>query len=94
MPEPRIRWRDRLALWCLRILTPNGILPENVAVGLHFHSGDSTPEDPKLVMAVKYPSGRQGQTIVAVVLGSPDEAAADINEYVAGLRDWAEAYRG
>ena len=81
-------WRDRLVLWCMRVLTPEGLGVSNVEWRVWFGSGQSTREDPKLVMFLQPPAG--GQKVIAIVL-NPDTIVDLMAEQVQQLRDWAEA---
>ena len=79
-------WRDRLALWCLRVLTPDGLGANNVPWRVWFGPGQSTREDPKLVMYLETPTG--GHRAIAVVI-NPDTIVDLMAEQVERLRTWA-----
>lgn len=89
----QIGWRDKLALWCLRVLTPEGIVGNNVPLGVGFGPGTSTPEDPKLVLYFLYewPSGKR-QTILAPVFGPPESGVQLMQEAVGDLREWVASH--
>jgi len=81
-------WRNRLALWCLRILTPEGVLVGDM-LAMKFDSGDSIPADPKLVMRLR--NVETDQLVISVVLDA-DTIVDTVARNVDGLRDWAKEY--
>lgn len=78
-------WRERLALWCLRVLTPNGLGESGLPLVWSMDSGLSTPDNPKLVIRFDTVSG---QRIISVV-AEPNRALENMREAVDGLREWA-----
>lgn len=93
MAKPIVGWRDKLALWCLRLLTPDGIIGANVPLIVGYGPGSSTPEDPKLVLYFVYewPSGKR-QTVLAPVFGHLESGIDLMKEAVADLREWAAGH--
>lgn len=88
MGKPIVGRRDRLALWCLRMLTRDGVVGKNVPLSIGFGPGNSTVDDPKLVMYVETLGRRQ--TIVALVFDPPDDAVTMMTDAVRNLRAWAD----
>ena len=80
-----MRWRDRLALWCLRLLAPAGLGEHGMTLAKTYDSGLSDPGDPKLVMRLDTP---KGQRLISIVL-DPDTIVGELASVVAELRDWA-----
>lgn len=89
-----MKWRDRLALWCLRILTPDGIggTPgtPSTPFRLWIDNGESTPDEPKLVMRARV--DETDQTILSLVF-DPDTVVEFWSTVVRDLRAWADAER-
>lgn len=81
-----MKWRDRLALWCLRMLVPNGLGESGTPIAMSFDSGLSDPSDPKLVMRLGLPD--DGQKIVSIVLDH-ETAVDNMTKVVDALHEWA-----
>lgn len=84
-----MKWRDRLALWCLRRLTPGGLGEHGAKIAQRFDSGLSTPEDPRLVM--RFVAGEQ--ILLSVVIEDPGEYLTYFAGIVDRLEKWARENR-
>lgn len=84
-----MKWRDRLALWCLRRLTPGGLGEHGANIAQRFDSGQSTPEDPRLVM--RFVAGEQ--ILLSVVIEDPVEYLTYVADVANRLEKWARENR-